>query len=60
MKRGYLEPVSSSPIRPVDIDFEAADEESIFEVLGRLDELGDRVDGVVSSRELEKMLAAMG
>ncbi len=43
----------------VDIAFEAERQDQIVEVLARLDEMGDVVDGVLSDLELVEMLAVL-
>ncbi len=43
----------------IDIAFEAERQDQIVEVLARLDEMGDVVDGVLSDLELEEMLAVL-
>ena len=55
VRRGYVAG-SGGPIKPLPIDYEAAREEDIAEVVGRLDELGDIVDGEPSVDEQELWL----
>lgn len=43
----------------IDIAFEAERQDQIVEVLARLDEMGDVVDGVLSDSALEEMLAVL-
>lgn len=43
----------------IDIAFEAEREDQIVEVLARLDEMGDVVDGVLSDLDLEEMVAVL-
>jgi hypothetical protein len=47
------------PIRPLEIDDEPSREEVIVEVIGRLDELGDVIDGEIEDDELSEMLVAL-
>ena len=42
--RGYLEP-AGPPIRPIEIDYQAEFEDEIVEVVSRLEQLGDLIDG---------------
>jgi hypothetical protein len=48
------------PIAPIDIDYEEACEEAIVEAIGRLDEIGDLVDGDVSPAEVLLLLQLLG
>jgi hypothetical protein len=55
VRHGYAFQPSSGPIRPLPIDYQAAHEDDIVEVIGRLDELGDRVDGEIGSAEMDNL-----
>jgi hypothetical protein len=48
----------NGPIKPVDIDYDPKSEDAIVEVVGRLDEIGDLIDGEVTNDEIERLLAA--
>jgi hypothetical protein len=50
VKRGYVGGLLG-PIRPMDIEYELDQEETIAEIVGRMDELGDIVDGEISLSE---------
>lgn len=61
MRRGYIEcAVDSGPIQPIDIEFEEAWEDAISAAVSRLDEIGDTVDGEVSSDEALDLLQLLG
>jgi hypothetical protein len=47
-------------VRPLDIIFESGYEPSISAAVGRLDELGDLVDGALHEDEIEDLLGALG
>ena len=60
MRRGYLvDGRRGEPARPIDIDYEAGAEKALVEVLARLDEIGDVVDGQVNSDEIQEMLQSL-
>ena len=54
MKRGYIS--SAGPIRAISIPFE---DDGVGEVVSRLEELGDEIDGVISEAELSSLIKAM-
>jgi hypothetical protein len=54
MRRGFLTR-THGPVRPLDIDFEAAHEDAIVEALARLDDLGDIIDGELREGEAEQL-----
>ena len=49
VKRGYVDG-RTGPTLPIDIPYDADDEDMIVEIVGRFDELGDEIDGVNSTR----------
>ncbi|MGM1017314.1 MAG: hypothetical protein ACQEW8_07235 [Actinomycetota bacterium] len=53
---GLLAGSSDHPAAPIDFEYEGRFEDEIVEVLGRLDELGDVIDGVVSAAEIRRLL----
>lgn len=57
---GFVANRSPGPIRPVEIDFEDAWEDAIAEAVSRLDEIGDVVDGEVTSCEIDDLLKLLG
>lgn len=59
VRRGYVSGRTSEKLRPITIDYDANDEAVIAEIIGRLDEIGDRVDGRIDAREREEMLRAV-
>jgi hypothetical protein len=56
IKRG-IAAGGSGAVRPLDIEWE--DEDLLAEVLGRLDELGDLIDGEMSDAELRQWLGRL-
>jgi tetratricopeptide (TPR) repeat protein len=50
---GFAPSASSDPIRPLPIDYPAEYEDDIVEVVGRLDELGDIIDGEIGPEEMD-------
>jgi hypothetical protein len=59
MRRGYVENAHSGPILPVDIDHEPSADNAITEILSRLDEIGDKVDGDIDSGEVSEMMSRL-
>jgi len=59
VRRGYVSGKVSDGLRPIDIEYDAMDGELIVEIIGRLDEIGDLIDGRVDSSEQEEMLRAL-
>lgn len=55
VRRGYIAGIRGA-VRPIDIEYDALDEDLIVEIIGRLDEIGDMIDGEVSDNEREAML----
>jgi hypothetical protein len=51
---------ASGPIMPLDIDYEDAWEDAIVEAVGRLDQIGDLVDGEVTRGEVLDLLQLLG
>jgi len=60
VRQGYVSGVGGGPIRPIDIDYEEACEDAIVETVGRLDQIGDLVDGDVSPAEVLLLLQLLG
>lgn len=60
IRRGYVAEPGGGPIRPIDIDYEQAYEDDIAETVSRLDEIGDLVDGEVSSDGVLALLQLLG
>lgn len=58
VRRGYVSG-NSGGIRPIDIEYDAMDEELIVEIVGRFDEIGDLIDGRIDDNEQEEMLRAL-
>jgi hypothetical protein len=58
IRRGYV-PGGSGPIRPLQVDYDPAAEDLISEIVGRLSELGDSIDGEISPQELAGMILAL-
>lgn len=60
MRRGYAETSTRGPVRPIDIEFEGAWEDAISAVISRLDEIGDVIDGVLTTGEALDLLQLLG
>jgi hypothetical protein len=60
VRLGYVSGVGGGPITPIDIDYEEACEDGIVETVGRLDQIGDLVDGDVSPTEVLLLLQLLG
>jgi len=59
IRRGYVSGTYSGELPPIAIDYDPKDEELIVGVIGRLDEIGDQVDGHIEPREMEELLRAL-
>ena len=62
VSRGYLANGGTQgwePIKPLDIPYVVAAEDQIIEVLARLNELGDIVDGTIDTDELHELVASL-
>lgn len=55
---GFL-PQDTGPGRPIAIDYDPLAEDRIVEVIARLDELGDLVDGELEDNELVEMIGSL-
>jgi hypothetical protein len=60
MRWGFMANASRGPIRLIDIDYDSSAEEAIVEIIARLDQIGDLIDGEISRREIETMLVKLG
>jgi len=60
VRRGYVAGRGNGAIRPIEIEYDASDEELIGEIIGRFDEIGDLIDGHIDENELVEMLRALG
>lgn len=61
MRRGYIgRPVGNGALTPLDIGFEAAWDEKLADVIARLDEIGDSIDGEVSASEALQLSRLLG
>jgi len=61
MRWGFIaRPEARGPIEPIEIEFDEACEELISEILSRLDELEDVIDGEVTSGEILELLQLLG
>lgn len=58
MRRGYI-PRPGEAILPIDIEYDPAHEEEIANIVSRLDEIGDMIDGQISDEELGSMLGKL-
>src|SRR5262245_2923922 len=60
VRRGYVSGKAGGGLRPIDIEYDAMDEELIVEIIGRFDEIGNPIDGRIDDNEQKKMLRALG
>lgn len=60
MRRGFVEGDVDGPIQPIDIEFEEAWEDGISTAVSRLDEIGDVIDGEVTTGEALDLLQLLG
>lgn len=56
LRRGYVVGGVNTSLRPINFDYESQYEDEIVEVVGRLDEIGDMVDGDLSRQEVSNLL----
>jgi hypothetical protein len=59
VRRGYVAGRGNGAIHPIDIEYDASDEELIVEIIGRFDEIGDLVDGRIDENEQVEMPRAL-
>ena len=61
MRRGYIAgQTGRGPIEPLEIEFDEACEDAISAAVSRLDEIGDAVDGEVTTSEILDFLQLLG
>ncbi len=60
VRRGYISGKTNGPLHPIDVQYDASDEELIVEIIGRLDEIGDIIDGYIDDEEQAEMLKTLG
>jgi hypothetical protein len=53
IRRGYVAGIGGKTVVPLLIEYEPTTEDVIVEVIARLDEIGDAIDGVVSDDEID-------
>jgi hypothetical protein len=56
VRSGFVPEKTSGAVRPIDIEYDVSDEELIVEIIGRLDEIGDKIDGEIDENEQKEML----
>jgi hypothetical protein len=59
VRRGYIAGRTESPVIPIDIAYDPRAEEEVADVISRLDEIGDSVDGEIDDDELRRMIAGL-
>jgi hypothetical protein len=59
VRRGYWATSSSGPVLPIDIEFDPRCEQTVADILARLDELGDTLDGTISAVEGIELLGRL-
>jgi hypothetical protein len=58
VRRGYLRG-GRGPIRPLDIEYDPARELAMVDAIGRMDELGDMIDGTIGADELIQLIRSL-
>jgi hypothetical protein len=56
LRRGYVADSHGGLVKPLPIGYEPDVEDAMIEIVARLDEIGDAIDGVVSESELDAMI----
>lgn len=56
IRRGYVSGADLGPVEPLNIQYDVSYEDEIAEVISRLDEVGDQIDGVVEDHEKIELL----
>jgi hypothetical protein len=58
VRRGYVVEASPSPepVAPIEIVYDSEREDEVGEAVGRLDELGDLIDGTITEPELDELI----
>ena len=60
IRRGYVpESTTDGGLHAIDIEYDSRDEELIVEIIGRLDEIGDLIDGDIDDNEQKNMLQSL-
>src|SRR5947208_13513912 len=59
VRRGYI-PTTEKVVRIIDIPYEENREDAIVEAIGRMDELGDIIDGAMDDNEIRKLIDQLG
>lgn len=59
VRRGYVAGREAGAVSPVDLAYEGDREEAIAQVVARLDELGDAIDGIITAEEINQLLRFM-
>jgi DNA-binding MarR family transcriptional regulator len=58
IRRGYFGSVDG-PRRPIYIQYDPSTEDQLVNIIGRLDELGDLIDGEITDEELVRMIESI-
>ena len=59
VRRGYIQVAGGGPAQPLAIEYEKNSEEVIVEVIAKLDEIGDTIDGYVSNSEALELMRSL-
>ena len=57
--RNGFGPGPEGPIECIDIEYDIEAEDAIVNALGRMNELGDEIDGVITTAEADKLLSVL-
>ena len=58
VRRGYWA-LSAGELSPIEIEYDSACEDVIADAIGRLDELGDIIDGTIDRSEAAQLIASL-
>jgi len=56
IRRGYFPSMEKKSISPIELEYKVEDEDWIVDVIARLDELGDEIDGKINNTEIDEIL----
>ncbi len=59
VRRGYVTGAAHGPTVPIRIEYAGEDEDQIADIISRLDEIGDQIDGNIDAHELDEILLAL-
>ena len=60
VRRGYIQDLRSGPVQPLDIGYNDDWESATLEAISRMHEIGDIIDGEISSSEVRSLIQLFG